>query len=168
MGHSKKDLSIFDEESKKKVVPEVVAEPSLGVDRTFLVFMFDAYHYDKERENVVLRFHPKLAPVKAAILPLVKKGGLAEKAREIFKDLSSHITVVYDDSGTVGRRYARNDEQGTPFCVTVDFESLDDDSVTIRDRDSTGQVRVQIGILQDVLMRLINGTLSFDDLTAKA
>lgn len=166
--HSKKDLSIFDEETKKKVLPEVVAEPSLGVDRTFLVFMFDAYNYDKERDNIVLKLHPKLAPVKAAILPLVKKGGLAEKAQEIFKDLSEHIPVVYDQSGTVGRRYARNDEQGTPYCVTIDFETLEQDDVTIRDRDSTAQVRVKIGVLQDVLMKLIHGTLNFQDLAAKA
>jgi glycyl-tRNA synthetase len=162
MKHSKKDLSIYDEETKEKIVPHVVAEPSLGVDRSFLVFMFDAYDDDKKRGNIVMHFHPKLAPIKVAVLPLVNK--LVQKSRDVFDLLKGEMFCFYDKSGSVGRRYARMDELGTPFCVTVDFESLKDEDVTIRDRETTEQVRVKIKDLKETLRRLINGELLFQDL----
>ncbi len=160
--HSKIDLSLFDEETQKKILPHVVAEPAFGVERSFLVFMFDAYRYDAERGNVVLRLHPKLAPVKIAVLPLVNK--LNNKAREIFGALKNHLVCTHDKSGSIGRRYARNDEIGTPFCVTVDFETLQDGCVTIRDRDTTGQKRVSIPDLPRVLGDLIEGRTTFNNL----
>jgi glycyl-tRNA synthetase len=162
MKHSKKDLSIYDEEAKEKIVPHVVAEPSLGVDRSFLVFMFDAYDDDKERGNIVLHFHPKLAPIKVAVLPLVNK--LNDKAKEVFDIVKSDMFCFYDKSGSVGRRYARQDELGTPFCVTVDFESLENDDVTIRDRETTEQARIKIDELKQTLKELISGELKFDEL----
>ncbi|MFH1064813.1 MAG: glycine--tRNA ligase [Candidatus Woesearchaeota archaeon] len=163
MKHSGKDLSIFDEETKKKIVPHVVAEPSLGVDRSFLVFMFDAYHDDKERGNIVLHLHPKLAPIKVAVFPLVNK--LNDKAKEVYSALKDDLFCFYDKSGSVGRRYARMDELGTPFCVTVDFDSLEKEDVTIRERDSTEQKRVKIDQLPDTLRRLVAGELKFSDIS---
>src|SRR3989344_1206819 len=122
MQHSKTDLSIFDEESKKKILPHVICEPSQGVDRAFLVFMFDAYSYDKERGNVVLRLHPKLAPVKVGIFSLVNK--LDEEARKVYDSLKKEFACTFDRSGSIGRRYARADEIGIPYCVTIDFDTL--------------------------------------------
>ncbi|MBR9700187.1 glycine--tRNA ligase, partial [Candidatus Woesearchaeota archaeon] len=122
--HSKKDLSIFDEESKEKVIPYVIAEPSLGVERSFLVFMFDAYNDDKERGNVVLHLSPRLAPVKVGIFPLVNK--LKDDAKKVYDNLKAQFTCFFDSSGSIGRRYARADESGIPFCVTIDFDSLKD------------------------------------------
>ncbi|MFH1591100.1 MAG: glycine--tRNA ligase [archaeon] len=139
---SKVDLSVFDEETKQKVVPYCAAEPSQGIERAFLSFMYDAYDDDKERGNVVLRLHPRIAPVKAAVLPLVNK--LDEKAREIFEKVQAVLPAMYDRSGSIGRRYARADESGIPFCVTVDFDTLEDGSVTVRNRDTTEQERIKI------------------------
>ncbi|MBU0461094.1 MAG: glycine--tRNA ligase, partial [Nanoarchaeota archaeon] len=159
---SGKDLSIFDEETKEKIVPRVI-EPTFGMERVFLGVLCEAYEYDNKRENVVLHLHPKLAPIKIAVLPLVNK--LEDKAREIFNMLKDEFPCVYDKSGSVGRRYARMDEIGTPYCVTVDFETIEkDDSVTIRDRDTTKQVRVKISELKGVLSRLISGEMSFSKL----
>jgi len=161
---SGKDLTYFDEEKKKRFIPHVVAEPSLGVERTFLVFMFDAYHDDKNRGNVVLKLHPKLAPYKAAIFPLLSnKEELTNKARDIYNLLKKSFNVFYDQSGSIGRRYARQDETGTPYCITVDFESLNNDDVTIRDRDTTNQIRVKIDNLQNILSKLINKEIEFSD-----
>lgn len=162
MLHSKTDLSLFDEETQKKVIPHVVAEPALGVERTFLVFLFDAYSYDTERGNVVLRLHPKLAPVKVAVLPLVNK--LNDKAREVFGQLKPFVPCTYDKSGSIGRRYARNDEIGTPYCATIDFETLQDKMVTIRDRDSTKQKRILITDLVRIIDDLIEGRTTFNKL----
>ncbi len=162
MKHSKKDMSIFDEESKEKVVPHVVAEPSLGVDRSFLVFMFDAYKYDEKRGNIVLHLHPKLSPIKFAVLPLINK--LEDKAKEVFKSLKEDFFCTYDRAGSIGRRYARMDEAGTPFCITIDFDSLEKNDVTIRDRDTTEQVRVPIDNIKDTLRKLINAEITFQDL----
>jgi len=114
--HSKKDLSLYDEETKEKVVPHVVAEPSQGVDRAFLVFMFDAYNDDKKRGNVVLKLHPSLAPVKVGIFPLVNK--LNDEARKVYELLRKEFACQFDTSGSVGRRYARADEIGIPYCIT--------------------------------------------------
>ena len=160
---SKKDLSIFNEETKKKVLPHVICEPSLGVGRALLVFMFDAYYDDKERGNVVLKLSPKLAPIKAAIFPIVKRPEFEKIAEEVLKDLGEEWNVIYDKSGSIGRRYARNDEIGTPFCITIDRESLKKKDVTIRDRDTTKQIRVKTSELKDTLRKLIHKKLEFED-----
>tara|TARA_Y100000310_G_scaffold345831_1_gene470788 strand:- start:10707 stop:12239 length:1533 start_codon:yes stop_codon:yes gene_type:complete len=160
MKHSKQDLTLFDEEQKKKIVPNVVCEPSLGVGRAFLVFMFDAYTDDKKRGNIVLKLHPKLAPVKAAVLPLVNK--LDKDARKVFDDLIKSFPCTYDKPGSVGRRYARADELGIPYCITFDFDSKTDKAVTIRDRDSTKQVRVKIIDLPDTLFSLLYNDIKFE------
>ncbi|MAG08417.1 glycine--tRNA ligase [Candidatus Woesearchaeota archaeon] len=158
MKFSGQDLSVYDEERKEKVVPYVVAEPSLGVERTFLVFMFDAYNNDKKRGNVVLKLHPKLAPVKVGIFPLVKnKPDIVKKAKDIYDDLKGEFVCQYDESASVGRRYARADEIGIYAAITIDFESLKDDSVTLRSRDSTHQIRIKINDLKGILKRFLNG-----------
>ena len=156
--NSKTDLSIFDEETKKKVVPHVICEPSQGVERAFLVFMFNAYHYDKSRDNVVLKLHPKLAPIKVGVFPLVSnKADLVKKARDVYDELKKEWNCTFDLSGSIGRRYARADEIGVYASITVDFESLEDGSVTIRSRDTTEQIRVKIKDLKDVLKRFMDG-----------
>ena len=142
-------------------MPYVVAEPSQGVDRAFLVFMFDAYKDDKERGNIVLKLHPKLAPIKIGVFPLVNK--IKEEARELYGLLKKDFVCQFDSSGSVGRRYARADEIGIPYCITYDFDSLKDKTVTIRDRDTTKQVRVGIDNLKDVLRKLINGNIEFNE-----
>ncbi|MBI4450411.1 glycine--tRNA ligase [Candidatus Woesearchaeota archaeon] len=163
MKYSGKDLSIFDEETKQKVVPHVVCEPSQGVDRAFLVFMFDAYEDDAKRGNIVLHLHPKLAPVKAGIFPLLSnREELTTLARSVFKELSKRWQCQYDKSGSIGRRYARADELGMPYCLTIDFDSLKQQDVTVRDRDATTQVRVLIKDLPDVLGKLLAGELEFE------
>jgi glycyl-tRNA synthetase len=159
--HSKKDLSLFDEEAKEKIVPHVVAEPSQGIDRAFLVLMFDAYENDKKRGNVVLKLSPKLAPVKVGVFPLVNK--LKEKGRVVYDLLKEDFVCQFDSSGSVGKRYARADEIGTPYCLTYDFDSLDDKSVTIRDRDSTKQVRIKIEELKDILRKLLSSEIKFEE-----
>jgi glycyl-tRNA synthetase len=141
--------------SGKKFIPHVVCEPSLGVERAFLVFLFDAYSYDSKRENIVLKLHPKLAPVKAAVFPIVKDEKYIQMAEEIVDNLSKEMNVVYDKSGSIGRRYSRNDEIGTPFCITIDELSGKQKDVTVRDRDTTEQVRVKIADLKGVLREVI-------------
>ena len=145
---SGKDLSYFDEQTKERFIPHVI-EPSAGADRATLAFLCEAYKEDeapdengKPTKRVFLKLHPRLAPVKAAVFPLVKKDGMPEVAREIYKTLKPHITVFYDEKSAVGRRYRRQDEVGTPFCITVDGQSLQDGTVTIRDRDTLRQWRV--------------------------
>ncbi len=159
---SKKDLKIFDENTKQRILPHVICEPSLGVERAFLVFMFDAYYYDEEKKNVILRLHPKLAPVKAAVFPLIKRKDFEKISRKIVEDLNEEWHVVYDKSGSIGRRYARNDEIGTPFCITIDEESLKNKDVTIRERDTTKQVRVKRSELRNILRSLINKKIKFE------
>ena len=156
--HSKKDLSLYDEENKKKIVPHVIAEPSLGVDRTFLVFLYDAYTHDKKRNNVVLKLHPKLTPVQVAVFPLLSnREELIDKSKEVFDLLKGDLTCEYDSSGSIGRRYARRDEIGCPLCVTIDFDSLKKRDVTIRERDSAKQIRVKIKDLKEILLGILNG-----------
>ena len=150
--HSKKDLFIVDDFGKK-LVPHVIAEPSLGVDRAFLVFMFEAYYYNKERDNIILKLHPKIAPYQIAVYPLVKK--LSEETKLIYDELKQHFNCIYDESGSVGRRYARADEIGVPFCVAFDFDSNDDKKCTIRERDSGKQIRVSIKELVLIFSGLI-------------
>ncbi|MBI3027793.1 glycine--tRNA ligase [Candidatus Woesearchaeota archaeon] len=158
MGYSKTDLSIFDEETKKKIIPHVICEPSQGVERAFLVFMFDAYEYDKKRENVVLKLHPKLCPIKIGVFPLVSnKKEIVELAKKIHNELKQEWTCTFDLSGSIGRRYARADEIGIYACVTIDHESLEDESITIRARDTTEQVRVKIKDLKEVLRKFMDG-----------
>ncbi len=156
--HSGQDLSLFDEETKQKIIPHVVAEPSLGVDRAFLVFMFDAYEYDKKRDNIVLKLNPKLAPVKVAVFPLLKnKKSLVKKARDVYNLLKEKFVCIYDESSSIGRRYARQDESGTFLGVTIDFDSLKKNDCTIRSRDTTKQIRVKIKDLKEVIEKLIEG-----------
>ena len=149
---SGEDLSYFDEESKEKYIPYVI-EPSLGADRVTLAFLCNAY--DEEElpggdVRTVLHFHPALAPVKIAVLPLSKK--LGEGAEKIYAELSKYWNCEYDDRGAIGKRYRREDEIGTPFCVTYDFESAEDQSVTIRDRDSMEQERIKISELRNYFL----------------
>jgi glycyl-tRNA synthetase len=147
---SGKDLSYFDDVTRERFVPHVI-EPSAGADRAVLAFLCDAYQEDevpdedgKPRSRTVLRLHPRLAPLKAAILPLVKKDGMPEIAVELYRRLKPHMACMYDEKGSVGRRYARQDEAGTPWCLTVDGQTLTDRTVTLRDRDTLVQKRVPI------------------------
>jgi len=145
---SGKDMRYFDDQTRERFVPHVI-EPSAGADRATLAFLCEAYSEDQApdekgqmQERVVLKFHPRLAPVKAAIFPLVKRDNMPEVAQDLYRELKRRWLVVYDESGTIGRRYRRQDESGTPFCVTVDSQTLADQTVTVRDRDTLEQVRV--------------------------
>ncbi len=147
---SKKDLSYFDEQTKSRFIPYVI-ESSVGLDRMFLAVLTDAYHEEEinGEKRVVLKLKPELAPYRFAVSPLLKnKAELVEKASELFKALKKkHGNVIWDDNGNIGKRYRRQDEIGTPNCITVDFQSLEDDTVTIRDRDTTEQKRISISEL---------------------
>ena len=148
---SRKDLSYFDSETNEKYVPYVV-EPSLGVERCVLAVLSNAYDEEEVGENdvrTVMHLHPALAPFKAAVLPLSKK--LSEKALEIYDELSKYFMVDYDEAGSIGKRYRREDEIGTPFCITYDFDSETDNCVTIRDRDTMEQVRLPISELKSYI-----------------
>ncbi len=154
---SGKDLSYFDPETNERYIPYVV-EPSLGVERTVLAVLCNAYDeevVDAEKNDVrtVLRLHPTLAPFKCAILPLSKK--LSEKADEIYSNLIKSFPVDYDESGSIGKRYRRQDEIGTPYCVTIDFDTLEDNAVTVRDRDTMQQVRIPISELESYIAEKI-------------
>ena len=160
---SGKDLTYFDQETNEHYIPYVV-EPSLGVERTVLSVLCDAYDeevVDAEKNDVrtVLRLNPFLAPFKAAVLPLSKK--LSEKATEIYEELSKYFSVDYDDAGSIGKRYRREDEIGTPLCITVDFETVGDNEkegdncVTVRDRDTMEQVRIPITELRAYIEKKI-------------
>jgi len=154
---SSKKMEIIDPQ-QGRILPEVVCEPSLGVERTLLVFMFDAYHHDKNRNNIILKLSPKLSPIKAAIFPIVKTDEKVVKlAKEVYEDLKQEFNVSYDASGSVGRRYSRNDEIGTPLCITTDEQSKKDKTVTIRDRDTTQQIRIKISELKEVIRKVIAG-----------
>jgi glycyl-tRNA synthetase len=150
--YSGRSLEYFDEETKEHFIPYVI-EPSAGVDRSALAFLCDAYDEepDKEEIRVLLRLHPSLAPVKVAILPLSRRENLVKLSKEIYADLRQCWMVQYDDAQSIGRRYRRQDEIGTPFCVTVDFQSLEDNQVTIRERDTMNQIRVLISELRNTL-----------------
>ncbi|MBS3938129.1 MAG: glycine--tRNA ligase [Peptococcaceae bacterium] len=144
MERSKEDLRFLDPETNEKFVPYVI-EPSLGVERLALALLVDAYDEEQLSEGdsrVVLRLHPTIAPIKAAILPLSKK--LSGEAEKVYHSLAKQFMVEYDDAGSIGKRYRRQDEIGTPYCVTVDFETLNDGAVTVRERDSMSQVRLPI------------------------
>jgi len=152
--YSGKSQLYFDDETKEKFVPFII-ETSAGASRSFMAFLVDAYYEEEVNGEVrsVLRFHPKLAPIKAAILPLVNKDGMPEIARKIESDLRPYMRIFYDDKGAIGRRYRRMDEVGTPFCITVDTQTLTDNSVTLRERDSMKQERISIDNLLDELMK---------------
>jgi glycyl-tRNA synthetase len=162
---SGKALEYFDEESKQKIVPYVI-EPSAGADRSTLAFLVDAYHEEEVRgeKRVVLKFHPELAPIKIAVLPLLKKNDrIVETAKKLTADLRKRWYMVYDDTASIGRLYRRQDEVGTPFCVTVDVQTVGDErapadeKVTIRDRNTMEQVRVSLPALEPVMEKLMAG-----------
>jgi glycyl-tRNA synthetase len=148
---SGKDLSYYDDQTKERFTPYVI-EPSAGADRATLAFLCEAYTEDAipnekgvPQPRTVMKFHPRLAPIKAAVFPLVNRDGMPDVAEKIYRDLRSHgLTVFYDDKGAIGRRYRRQDEAGTPFCITVDSQTLQDQTVTFRDRDTCQQWRVAV------------------------
>ncbi len=150
--HSGQDMTYLDPSTNEKYVPYVI-EPSLGADRVTLAFLAEAYDEeeigteDKSDVRTVLHLHPALAPFKAAVLPLSKK--LSEKAEEVYANLSKKFICDYDEAGSIGKRYRREDEIGTPYCITVDFDTLEDNCVTIRDRDTMEQIRVNINELEN-------------------
>ncbi|HSA31208.1 MAG TPA: His/Gly/Thr/Pro-type tRNA ligase C-terminal domain-containing protein, partial [Candidatus Omnitrophota bacterium] len=147
---SGKDLKYKDSVTQEEVIPFVI-EPSGGVDRATLAFLVDAYHEEQVNDSprVVLRFHKKLAPIKVAVLPLLKKSSeIVSKAKAIKADLQKNVTCVYDDTASIGKLYRRQDEVGTVLCVTVDPESLEDQQVTVRERDSMQQVRIPMDRLK--------------------
>ena len=144
---SGKNLSYFDQPNNERFLPYII-ETSAGLNRMLLTIMADAYWEDVENNRVVMRLHPRLAPVKAVVCPLVKKDGLPEKAREIMDMLKPHFKVIYDQQGSIGKRYYRQDEAGTPFGITVDHQSTEDNTVTLRHRDNMVQDRVAISQLQ--------------------
>ena len=149
---SKEKLEYFDQERGEAYVPHVI-EPAAGADRATLAFIVDAYDTDEfeGRKRTVLRLHPRLAPVKAAVLPLVSKAGMPERAREIYEDVRSRVPAEYDEGGSIGKRYRRQDEIGTPWGITVDGQTLEDGTVTLRDRDSLEQERVAAHEIADRL-----------------
>jgi glycyl-tRNA synthetase len=159
--HSKfsgKDLSYFDEETKEHYIPYVI-EPSAGVDRSVLAFLADSYDEEKDKEGlrVILRLNYALAPIKVAVLPLSRNEKLVPVSKEVYNSLRECWMVQYDDAQSIGRRYRRQDEIGTPFCVTVDFQSPEDKMATIRERDKMRQIRVPIEVLQSTLEAKLNG-----------
>jgi glycyl-tRNA synthetase len=155
---SGKELSYYDAEAGEKYVPYVI-EPSAGVDRSVLAFIIDAYDEEEVEgeKRTVLHLHHSLAPIKVAVLPLSRNEKLTPLAKEVYKQLCPSFVTDYDDSQSIGRRYRRQDEIGTPFCVTIDFESLEDKQVTIRERDSLAQIRVPIGELKKVIEAKLKG-----------
>ncbi len=153
--HSGEAMEYFDPETNEKYTPYVI-EPSLGADRVLLAFLCNAYDEEKDEKGdtrVVMRFHPALAPFKAAILPLSKK--LSDNATEIYNELSKYFPVDFDETGSIGKRYRREDEIGTPICITYDFDSLEDNCVTVRDRDTMEQKRIKISELKEYIEKAV-------------
>ncbi len=158
MEYSKEDLFYFDQEKKEKIIPYVI-EPSAGVERIFFALLCEAYDEDEVpnekgelEKRTVLRFKSYFAPIQVAVFPLLSnRKELVEKSKKIYETLSKDFSVVYDSSGSIGRRYRRQDEIGTPFCITVDFQTLEDETVTIRDRDTTQQIRININEIESYL-----------------
>jgi len=149
-------MEIFDEKYKNRVIPKVI-EPTFGMERVFLAVLTKAYSFDEKRQNIILKIPAKLAPVKAAVFPIVKGEEYEKIAEDIVRELRKEWNIAYDKSGSLGRRYARNDEIGTPMCITIDEDSLKNKSVTIRDRDSTKQIRVKIVELGNVVRKVVDG-----------
>jgi glycyl-tRNA synthetase len=156
--YSGENLEYFDQATGERYVPYVI-EPAVGPDRIMLAFLVDAYTEEEVQgeARTVLKLHPRIAPTKAAVFPLSKKEPVSTIARELYDDLKGDYRLFYDDSGSIGRRYRRQDEAGTPFCVTVDFDTIEDKRVTIRDRDTLEQERVPIAAVRDRLKALISG-----------
>ncbi len=156
--HSGENLEYIDQATNNRYYPYVI-EPAVGPDRIMLAFLMDAYTEEEinGEERTVLKLHPRIAPTKAAVFPLSKKEPVSTRARELYDDLKGDYRLFYDDSGSIGRRYRRQDEAGTPFCVTVDFDTIEDKQVTIRDRDTLKQERVPIESVRDRLKDLISG-----------
>jgi glycyl-tRNA synthetase len=165
--HSGEKLEYFDPQTKERYVPHVI-EPAAGADRATLAFLVDAYDEEEVagEQRTVLKLHPRLAPVKVAVLPLVRKDGQPEIAREIVSELRGRMQTEYDEGGSIGKRYRRQDEIGTPYCVTVDHQTIDDQTVTIRDRDSLEQERVAIGALGELLASRLAAPWQSPKLTA--
>jgi len=163
-GVSGKDLSFFDDEAKARYVPHVI-EPAAGIDRAAMTFIVDAYEETivKDEERVVLHLHPKIAPVTVAVFPLVKKEGMPEKAREIELELRRNYATVMEANASIGKRYARQDEIGTPYCLTIDGQTMQDDTVTLRDRDTLQQERVKVSELRAALDTKIANWKRADD-----
>jgi glycyl-tRNA synthetase len=152
---SGQSLEYFDPHTNRRFVPHVI-EPAVGIGRLFLMILCDAYWRDEENNRTVLKLKPSLAPYQVAIFPLLKnKPALVEKARQVHQDLKKKFRTTWDDRGNIGKRYLYQDEMGTPFCVTIDFESLDDEAVTIRHRDTTKQERVKLSQLEETLQSMI-------------
>jgi glycyl-tRNA synthetase len=156
--YSGENLEYFDQATSERYVPYVI-EPAVGPDRIMLAFLMDAYTEEEVNgeQRTVLKLHPRLAPTKAAVFPLSRKEPVSSIARELYDDLKGDYRIFYDDSGSIGRRYRRQDEAGTPFCVTVDFDSIEDKQVTIRDRDTLQQERIPIRTVRERLQNLISG-----------
>ena len=161
--HSGVDLSYYDQTTESRYTPYVI-EPAAGLTRSFMAFLIDAYHEDEAPnakggvdKRTVLRLDPRLAPVKAAVLPLSRNADLSPKARDLAAELRRNWNVEFDDAGAVGRRYRRQDEIGTPFCITVDFDTLDDQAVTVRERDSMAQERIALDAVSDYLAVRLKG-----------
>ncbi len=156
--YSGKKLEYFDEETRERYIPHIV-ETSAGCDRTLLTMLVNGYREEmiKDEKRVFLGFHPRLAPIKAAIFPLVKKDGMPETAQKLAGELRPHFDILYDAGGSIGRRYARQDEIGTPFCITIDGQTSEDQSVTIRHRDTLEQERVGLDKVKVRLFELIEG-----------
>jgi glycyl-tRNA synthetase len=156
--YSGENLEYFDQATGERYIPYVI-EPAVGPDRIMLAFLVDAYTEEEVRgeERTLLKLHPRIAPTKAAVFPLSKKEPVSTIARELYDDLKGDYRLFYDDSGSIGRRYRRQDEAGTPFCVTVDFDTIEDKQVTIRDRDTLEQERVPLAAVRDRLKALISG-----------
>ena len=153
--HSGQPMDYFDPETNEKYIPYVI-EPSLGADRVLLAFLCDAYDEETDEKGdvrTVMHFHPALAPFKAAVLPLSKK--LSEKATEIYSELSKDFMIDFDDAGSIGKRYRRQDEIGTPICITYDFDSVEDKCVTVRDRDTMEQKRIPVSELKDYISEIV-------------
>ena len=156
---SNQNMVIYDEKYKNKIIPKVI-EPTFGIERIFLGVLALAYNYDKEKDYTILKIPPKLAPVKASVFPIVKQPEYEKISERIYHELKKEFNVSYDSSGSIGRRYARNDEIGTPFCVTIDEDSLKNKDVTVRLRDTGDQFRIKENILIESLKRIINGEIS--------
>jgi glycyl-tRNA synthetase len=156
--YSGKSMEYYDSEADEHYIPYVI-EPSAGVDRAVLAFLCDAYEEEPDKDEVrtLFHFHPDIAPIKVAVLPLSKKEHLNALARDVFKDIRACTVAQYDDTQSIGRRYRRQDELGTPYCVTVDFQSLEDRQVTIRERDSMDQIRVPIAAVSQTLVNKLAG-----------
>ncbi len=154
-------MKYFDDATKEKFIPHVI-EPSAGADRGTLAFLCEAFTEDTAPDEngnptarTVLKLHPRLAPYKAAIFPLVKKDGMPEIAQRLYRELKASFNVFYDEGGAVGRRYRRQDEIGTPWCLTIDGQTLEDQTVTLRDRDTLQQRRVHLNAVSNELRNLL-------------